>query len=106
MKSRIAPAGESRSEEHTSELQSPCNLVCRLLIVNDAKAGAKDQSLAADFRQGVLELVGAVCGVYVDQDQSGLGRGELRNHPFRIFLRTDAPPPASPPSPRDQAGRP
>src|SRR5205807_8411715 len=22
-------AGESRSEEHTSELQSPCNLVCR-----------------------------------------------------------------------------
>src|SRR2546426_8622541 len=26
-----APSGE-RSEEHTSELQSPCNLVCRLLL--------------------------------------------------------------------------
>src|SRR5256885_11519149 len=25
------PAG-TRSEEHTSELQSPCNLVCRLLL--------------------------------------------------------------------------
>src|SRR5688500_20005700 len=25
---------ESRSEEHTSELQSPCNLVCRLLLEN------------------------------------------------------------------------
>src|SRR5256885_8431406 len=24
--------GEERSEEHTSELQSPCNLVCRLLL--------------------------------------------------------------------------
>src|SRR5688500_19655098 len=24
--------GASRSEEHTSELQSPCNLVCRLLL--------------------------------------------------------------------------
>src|SRR2546426_5300613 len=24
--------GELRSEEHTSELQSPCNLVCRLLL--------------------------------------------------------------------------
>src|SRR5256885_15981091 len=24
--------GPSRSEEHTSELQSPCNLVCRLLL--------------------------------------------------------------------------
>src|SRR5256885_17192588 len=27
---RTAPRG--RSEEHTSELQSPCNLVCRLLL--------------------------------------------------------------------------
>src|SRR5256885_14509758 len=26
------PAQTSRSEEHTSELQSPCNLVCRLLL--------------------------------------------------------------------------
>src|SRR5256885_12205131 len=25
-------AGTGRSEEHTSELQSPCNLVCRLLL--------------------------------------------------------------------------
>src|SRR2546426_3264166 len=25
-------AGGVRSEEHTSELQSPCNLVCRLLL--------------------------------------------------------------------------
>src|SRR5256885_9413527 len=25
-------APSSRSEEHTSELQSPCNLVCRLLL--------------------------------------------------------------------------
>src|SRR5256885_8073529 len=28
----VAPCGSSRSEEHTSELQSPCNLVCRLLL--------------------------------------------------------------------------
>src|SRR5256885_9623705 len=26
------PFSGSRSEEHTSELQSPCNLVCRLLL--------------------------------------------------------------------------
>src|SRR5256885_10379853 len=25
-------AAQPRSEEHTSELQSPCNLVCRLLL--------------------------------------------------------------------------
>src|SRR5205807_7911996 len=30
----VAPGGHCRrrSEEHTSELQSPCNLVCRLLL--------------------------------------------------------------------------
>src|SRR5256885_10927318 len=28
----IVGGGSSRSEEHTSELQSPCNLVCRLLL--------------------------------------------------------------------------
>src|SRR5256885_2554229 len=28
-----------RSEEHTSELQSPCNLVCRLLLEKKKKPG-------------------------------------------------------------------
>src|ERR1039457_702262 len=28
-----------RSEEHTSELQSPCNLVCRLLLGKDSNPG-------------------------------------------------------------------
>src|SRR5256885_10645669 len=35
MKIRASPAQYTiykRSEEHTSELQSPCNLVCRLLL--------------------------------------------------------------------------
>src|SRR2546426_8816340 len=31
------PTGYTRSEEHTSELQSPCNLVCRLLLVKKKK---------------------------------------------------------------------
>src|ERR1022692_3291231 len=28
----VGTGGVGRSEEHTSELQSPCNLVCRLLL--------------------------------------------------------------------------
>src|SRR5256885_7582522 len=28
----LLPHAADRSEEHTSELQSPCNLVCRLLL--------------------------------------------------------------------------
>src|SRR5256885_10539756 len=34
---RRQKAGTLRSEEHTSELQSPCNLVCRLLLEKKKK---------------------------------------------------------------------
>src|SRR2546426_5830962 len=36
--------GSCRSEEHTSELQSPCNLVCRLLL--EKKKNKKKTHLA------------------------------------------------------------
>src|SRR2546426_8190218 len=34
---RLPVAARERSEEHTSELQSPCNLVCRLLLEKKKK---------------------------------------------------------------------
>src|SRR5205807_7975200 len=34
---RSEAAEDGRSEEHTSELQSPCNLVCRLLLEKKKK---------------------------------------------------------------------
>src|SRR2546426_6194037 len=37
---------QARSEEHTSELQSPCNLVCRLLL--EKKKNEQQRLLAAD----------------------------------------------------------
>src|SRR2546426_6002686 len=44
--------GRKRSEEHTSELQSPCNLVCRLLLEkkktpSDATEGSPKRSSVA-----------------------------------------------------------
>src|SRR6266446_10869007 len=33
----------NRSEEHTSELQSPCNLVCRLLLEKKKKKKKKEK---------------------------------------------------------------
>src|SRR2546426_8410294 len=33
----LSPGESFRSEEHTSELQSPCNLVCRLLLEKKKK---------------------------------------------------------------------
>src|SRR5205807_9929842 len=35
-----------RSEEHTSELQSPCNLVCRLLLEKKKKKNIHNRKLA------------------------------------------------------------
>src|SRR3989454_3613208 len=35
-----------RSEEHTSELQSPCNLVCRLLLEKKKKKNTRGADLA------------------------------------------------------------
>src|SRR5256885_5588602 len=41
--------GVVRSEEHTSELQSPCNLVCRLLLEKKKKTDEGD--LRASLRR-------------------------------------------------------
>src|SRR5256885_10446871 len=43
---RAGLGSKQRSEEHTSELQSPCNLVCRLLL---EKKKISHDSLRADW---------------------------------------------------------
>src|SRR2546426_4525217 len=47
----LAALGErrDRSEEHTSELQSPCNLVCRLLLEK------KNKEMCARILRAVIE---------------------------------------------------
>src|SRR5256885_8037110 len=52
-------AGKSRSEEHTSELQSPCNLVCRLLLEK------KNNALVAHM-EDVYQLIRAEQRVTAD----------------------------------------
>src|SRR5256885_5786952 len=50
----VALALGLRSEEHTSELQSPCNLVCRLLLEKKKSAEARrllDRSSAARLQR-------------------------------------------------------
>src|SRR2546426_2870349 len=43
-----------RSEEHTSELQSPCNLVCRLLL--EKKKRNVRKALNTDWRKTAADL--------------------------------------------------
>src|SRR3989454_6960679 len=42
---------QERSEEHTSELQSPCNLVCRLLLEKKKKQRARGHSTTSIMRR-------------------------------------------------------
>src|SRR5256885_3103145 len=42
---RYMARGRTRSEEHTSELQSPCNLVCRLLLEKKKKMSTRNRVL-------------------------------------------------------------
>src|SRR2546426_6023228 len=44
-----------RSEEHTSELQSPCNLVCRLLLEKK-----KNPDLLFRFFSRIVETAGSI----------------------------------------------
>src|SRR5256885_3385443 len=59
-----------RSEEHTSELQSPCNLVCRLLL-------GKKTSTSFRNRAGALNFGGRKNRHSI---HAAFGSGESRNH--------------------------
>src|SRR5256885_928005 len=46
----------SRSEEHTSELQSPCNLVCRLLLEKKKQLQLASSQLASHDRESLATI--------------------------------------------------
>src|ERR1022692_2856371 len=51
----------NRSEEHTSELQSPCNLVCRLLLEKKNKFANATEIVGAlhqDRHSGIMGVLG------------------------------------------------
>src|SRR2546426_3487511 len=51
---RTLPGTVERSEEHTSELQSPCNLVCRLLL--EKKKGCMTKAELVDQVAATVQL--------------------------------------------------
>src|SRR2546426_9393059 len=46
----VVAADHERSEEHTSELQSPCNLVCRLLLEKKKKKDDPRRAQVSPYR--------------------------------------------------------
>src|SRR5205807_4051531 len=47
---------QTRSEEHTSELQSPCNLVCRLLLEKKKLSGGQYRVVQLQVPTSVLQF--------------------------------------------------
>src|SRR5256885_7265676 len=72
--SRSCAIRRVRSEEHTSELQSPCNLVCRLLL---EKKKVTLHRLNADVVSPPLVSKHALAGVDVTVDVNGDCQGVL-----------------------------
>src|SRR5256885_13217194 len=48
---RGSPFDLARSEEHTSELQSPCNLVCRLLLEKKKNRSHPSERILRSYRR-------------------------------------------------------
>src|ERR1022692_2521603 len=85
----------ARSEEHTSELQSPCNLVCRLLLEKKKK---KQNARSRGLSTLILLVFGAhgciagcaarVAAVTLVGQSVGLGQSRV----FFFFLMIRRPP--------------
>src|SRR2546426_7192985 len=54
--SQLAECLGERSEEHTSELQSPCNLVCRLLLEKKNMDAITPELIPKSMTQDTREL--------------------------------------------------
>src|SRR5574341_1539730 len=74
-----------RSEEHTSELQSPTKLVCRLLLEKKKPAiqGGRGSSLASRRRAPPVDR--GLCGCCVSVNPGG--QAELRSFFFLMIRR-------------------
>src|SRR5256885_13065680 len=56
-----ARALQQRSEEHTSELQSPCNLVCRLLLEKKKKKNPLTYFISSKLYHQNLQNASSYC---------------------------------------------
>src|SRR5256885_1575828 len=77
-----------RSEEHTSELQSPCNIVCRLLLEKKACNGVSECMVsftAPDFAPSTGAGMSALFSAFAFDDIDALSTLTEFNQPSRIL---------------------
>src|ERR1039457_1920622 len=93
------PSSALRSEEHTSELQSPCNLVCRLLLEKKSNARALElRATLSDLGAGAQHRPPAR-PPDPRRAQPAAARRTVP-HPAVFFFLKQPPPPKSSPFPQ------
>src|ERR1022692_4668497 len=92
--------GSPRSEEHTSELQSPCNLVCRLLLEKKNKNDTRTTG-----RQGRSTSPTAIARPESARRPTSPPSASPRSPVRFFFFLTTAPPQRSTPSPPPSPSR-
>src|SRR6266850_1743011 len=89
---RLQP--NARSEEHTSELQSPCKLVCRLLLEKKKATGNSSLNLPFEAVRGVDALRDPMSVTYGDLLGGVVNVASRRGGDrFAFFFNDTAPPP-------------
>src|ERR1039457_3244401 len=84
-----------RSEEHTSELQSPCNLVCRLLLdIRAAEHGATVTGAPAPTGPGARRIHARAGGSRLAERRPADPPVRSAPNPARPFFFLNGPPPA------------
>src|ERR1022692_3969851 len=87
-KSRITSwnwSKSTRSEEHTSELQSPCNLVCRLLL-EKKKQKQSNETTALQCRVLLLDIVSLAADSPRTDLRALVARGSGHLSSVRLFV--------------------
>src|SRR5256885_3123108 len=76
---RLAKKYHPRSEEHTSELQSPCNLVCRLLLEKKTNLVLK---VAGETQQVAVSSMATQVDTSTSQIEQPVSQAQIANLPI------------------------
>src|SRR5256885_12183186 len=93
-KCRMASLRCARSEEHTSELQSPCNLVCRLLLEKKKNHtySSKDDGRARSSPSGATESILSLPAPFYTYHQHNQYAPSQQRNPHTQSYRVHATP--------------
>src|SRR5256885_3541932 len=81
-------ARSPRSEEHTSELQSPCNPVCRLLLAKTKREATEFRHNPRERKQRAASILLAIAGGISRCDRAYGATSTTTSNSIAICLRT------------------